>query len=437
MKEAKQSKRSAADKAPFTRVQIKAAFEVIILFIAALGLWSYTAPLNSAVVAPGVVGVETQRKQVQHLEGGIVGAVRVREGAKVKQGDILLELTSVENSANAERLQSEYIETIANIARLVAEQERSREIDFPAELRSSSNGRSIMNEQRRLFASRREAQSLRVDVIDKRISRHVEEISGLRKQIASVTEQRALVEQGIKDSAALFERKLTTKSRLLDAQRTAAELDARLSELQSKQSQVEQQVSELELRKSEDSARDLAEVSEELRMRQARIHELVKQKVAADDLLERMHIRAPFDGTIVGLQQIGRNTVISAGQVLMEIVPNGEALIVEARVRPEDIEFVQAGLKAEIVLNTQSRRYRQPLTGTVQGVSADRLVDAVQSRPYYAVRVAFSPTSDLANGQILRAGMSADVFIQTGTRTALAYLTDPLVRIMARGMREQ
>ena len=437
MAKVKPVKRAVDDHGPFTSVQFRAAFEVIGLFICTLALWSYFAPLNSAIVAPGVVGVETQRKQVQHLEGGIVRNISVREGAKVKQGDILLELTSAENSANAERLQSEFIETMANIARLEAERDRANEINFAKELKSSSAGRSAIDEQRRLFNSRREAQGLREDVIDKRISRHVEEMKGLRKQIASVVEQRRLVEVGIKDSAALFDRKLTTKTRLLDAQRTAAELDERISDLQSKQLQVEQQVSELELKKNEDEAKSRAEISEELRVRQTRLHELVKQKVAADDLLERMQIRAPFDGTIVGLRQISRNTVIAPGQVLMEIVPNGEALVVEARVRPEDIEFVQAGLSAEIVLNTQSRRYRQPLSGTVQGVSADRLVDAVQSRPYYAVRVALAPARHLGSEQTIRAGMSADVFIQTGTRTTLAYLTDPLVRIMTRGMREQ
>lgn len=428
---------SLLERGPFSRFQIRSAFGVIGVFIVVLGLWSHYAPLNSAVVAPGVLGVETQRKQVQHLEGGIVGTVRVRDGAKVQQGDILIELSSVENAANAERLQAEYIDTVANIARLEAERDASAAIDFPAELRSSQSARATMAEQRRLFTSRREAHRLRADVIDKRISRLAEEVKGLRSQLASAVEQRRLVEVGIKDAKALLDRKLTTKPRLLEAQRTAAELDARMSDLKSKQLQAEQEMSELELRKNEEAASNVAQISEELRVRHTRFHELAKLKAAAEDLLERMLIRAPFDGTIVGLQQISRNAVIQPGQVLMEIVPNGEALVVEARVRPEDIEFVRPGLDAEIVLNTQSRRYRQPLSGIVQAVSADRLVDAVQMRPYYDVRISLAPASELADGQTMRAGMSADVFIQTGARTTLAYLTDPLVRIMSRGMREQ
>lgn len=433
----KPSSNSYVQNSPFSRFQMLFAFGVIGVFILALGLWSHYAPLNSAVVAPGVLGVETQRKQVQHLEGGIVATVRVREGAKVQQGDILIELSSVENSANAERLQAEYIDTVANIARLEAERDGSAAINFPKELKSNQSARATMTEQRRLFASRHEAQRLRANVIDKRIARLAEEVKGLRSQLASAIEQRRLVEVGIKDAAALLDRKLTTKPRLLEAQRTASELDARVSDLQSKQLQAEQEMSELELRKNEEAASNLAQVSEELRVRQTRFHELVKLKAAAEDLLERMLIRAPFDGTIVGLQQISRNAVIQPGQVLMEIVPKGEALVVEARVRPEDIEFVRPGLNAQIVLKTQSRRYRQPLSGTVQAVSADRLVDAVQTRPYYAVRVALTSASEIGDGQTIRAGMSAEVFIQTGARTTLAYLTDPLVRIMSRGMREQ
>jgi HlyD family type I secretion membrane fusion protein len=164
---------------------------------------------------------------------------------------------------------------------------------------------------------------------------------------------------------------------------------------------------------------------------------LSRELVAAQDMLQRTRIEAPIEGTVVGLQIHSRDGVIAPGQTLMEIVPLSDDLVVDARVRPEDIEDVQTGLEARVVLNTLSRKFSQPLSGKITQVSADRLIDKLTGRPHYHVRVSLDPASLQPGETKLLAGMSADVFIRTSDRTPFAYLTAPLVRTFHRGMRER
>ncbi len=436
-------KANALDAAsmPFSRFHILAGTGLVVTFTATMAVWSSLAALGSAVVAPGLVSVETHRKAVQHLEGGIVGRIHVKDGSRVARGDLLVELKNVASKSNVERLKSQFYEALAGAARLTAERDGLQEIVFPDSLVAIAAdepvARSAMAAQVRIFDSRRDLTGQKLSVLDKRIDRLQEERNGLRRQIEAVEAQFALNTNEMTDATQLFEKQLIRKSRLTDVQRSRAQLEERRSALQSSLAQTDQQMTEMELRKSELLSSTLTSVVEEIRARQARAHELSRELVAAQDMLQRTRIEAPIEGTVVGLQIHSRDGVIAPGQTLMEIVPLSDDLVVDARVRPEDIEDVQTGLEARVVLNTLSRKFSQPLSGKITQVSADRLIDKLTGRPHYNVRVSLDPASLQPGETKLLAGMSADVFIRTSDRTPFAYLTAPLVRTFHRGMRER
>lgn len=425
---------------PFTRRQLVCGVSVMGAFCLAMAAWSGLAPLGSAVIAPGIVSVESYRKAIQHLEGGIVGRILVKDGTRVRRGDVLVEMRDVAAVANVDRLKSQYYETLASASRLAAERDGQIEIAFPDALVKASIDEpvaaSAMAAQRKIFYSRRDLQNQKLSVLNKKIDRLREEGEGLRKQLEALDTQLALTEQESKDATALYEKQLTRKTRVIEVQRNRALLEERRSGLESSLAQADQQIAELELKKTELLSSTLATVVEDVRARQARAHEISRELIAAQDILTRTQIRAPIDGTIVGLQIYSRDGVIAPGQTLMEIVPLSDTLVVDARVRPEDIEEVRAGLPAQVVLNTLTRRYGKPIDGRLDSVSADRLLDKLSGRAFYMVRVALDPASIDPGDTKLLAGMSADVFIQTGDRTPLAYLAAPILRTLNRGMRE-
>ena len=428
-------------QAPFARWQFIAALSLISTFCMILTTWSSLAPLNSAVVAPGIVTVEDQRKAVQHLEGGIIGRILVKEGSRVSRGEVLIELRDVSIKATVDRLKSQYFEALASAARLAAERDGLTEIAFPENIVTAADddpsARAAIAAQRKIFDSRGELLRQKQSVLDKRIDRLAEERKSLQRQLEALAKQLELSDEESKDAAVLLEKRLLRKSRMLDIQRSRAGLEERRSSLQGALAQAEQQIAELELRKSELQSSTLTSVVEEIRSRQARAHELSRELTAAQDMLNRARIRSPIEGIVVGLQVHSRDGVVSPGQTLMEIVPVTDTLVVDARIRPEDIEDVRAGLDADIVLNTLSRRFTQSIKGRLINVSADRLVDKLSGRPFYLARVSIDPTSLRQGDTKVLAGMSADVFIKTGERTPLSYLVAPLARTVARGMREQ
>lgn len=423
---------------PFTRSQISSGLAVMAVFIIGMCSWSFLAPLGSAAIAPGIVSVESYRKAIQHLEGGIVEKIHVADGAKVKLGDLLISLRDVAAVSNAERIKTQYFEALAGAARLTAERDSQLNIAFPNELTSKKDAAALaaITAQLKIFDSRRQLQYQKLAVIDKRIDRLKEEKEALFGQIKAVSTQIELFDQQRRDTEALYDKQLTRKSRVNEVQRDQARIEGKESELKGEIAQIEQQIVELELRKSELLATTIAAIVDELRTRQARAHELSQELVAAQDVLGRTRIVSPFDGTVVGLKVHSKDGVIAPGATLMEIVPLSDDLIIEARLRPEDIEDVRAGLPAFVVLNTLTRRYSQPIKATLDSVSADRLIDGLTGLAYYLVRVRPDEAAIDPNDTKLLAGMSADVFIQTGERTAFAYLMSPILRTFNRGMRE-
>ena len=423
---------------PFSGRLVFAGLTVFAAFVGLLAAWSIYAPISSAVIAPGVVSVDSYRKKIQHLEGGIIDEIKVKDGDQVRRGDVLIKLRDVAASAAFERLRAQYFEALAIAARSSAERDNLDQISFGTELTTSSDpaSGSAIRGQTRVFESRRKLFQHSLSVIRQKIVQSREEIVGLQGQLASVLDQSAFFNDEVKDAKGLFERNLMAKTRYLELLRERAKLEGQKSELKSAIAQTKQKVLELELKITEMQGARISQSDQELREQQTLAYELSRKLIAARDVLLRTQIRSPIDGVIVNLRVHTRDGVIRAGQDVLEVVPSNDRLVVESRVKPEDIEEVRVGLKAHVLLTSLNRRDRRPIEGVLKSISADRLTDKVSGRPFYQVRVQMDPASIKAQGVTLLAGMGANVFIQTGERTPLQYIAAPIVRTFHRGLRE-
>ncbi len=431
---------SSPGRRPFGARLVLSGFAIIAVFLSGTAAWMLLAPLESAVVAPGVVGVETSRKTMQHLEGGIVEKIYVREGGRVAAGDILIRLQNTVPASVLIQLQGQFFEAQATEARLAAERDGLDEIAFPTDLREKVADQSVqaaMAGQRSIFESRRELLRERMGVLDHRIAGLNDEISGLEGQIRASDKQLVLIDEELESLLELYERKLIQKPQLLRLQRRQAEIEGAISGYRAAVARARQGIQEANLRKAELRATAATEVVEELRAVRARGYELAQRLAAARDVLRRTEIRSPIDGTVVGLKIHTVGGVVSAGQPLLDIVPSNDELVVQTSIDPLDIDQVRAGLPATVQLTALNRRQRRAIDGEVSMVSADRLTDPTTGFAYYLARVELDPESPGFDAAVLQPGMSADVMIRTGIRTPWEYIVAPITRVLGRGLREQ
>ncbi|MBN66636.1 MAG: hemolysin secretion protein D [Rickettsiales bacterium] len=414
------------------------AFFVFVVF----GLWAAFAPLNSAAIAPGKVVLDANRKTIQHLEGGIVEDILVGEGSKVEAGDTLIVLDDTAAKARFDLYSGQYINARATAARLIAERDNAEKIDFPKELleaeETDADIAQILDAQRRLFASRIESIDGQMKVLDQQIAQLDEEIGGLEQQITSSNEQIALLEEEIETVRTLLEKGIANKPRLLALERNAAELRGRRGEYQARISRAEQTISQARIEKYNLKTQFLNEVIQELRDTQSKMSDLEEQLRAAQDVVQRIEVKAPIAGEITGLVVHTKGGVITAGQKLMDIVPFDDKLIVEVRVNPQDIDVVRPGLEAQVRLTAYKVRNVPPAVGEVIQVSADRFEDERTGQGYFLARIAISPEELERLGHLeLSPGMPAEALIVTGKRTLLSYLMDPISDSFNKAFREQ
>ncbi len=418
---------------------VRAGLLVIAIGTASLGAWAAFAPLSGAVIAPGFVKVDLNRKVVQHQEGGTVRAIRVRDGDRVQQGQELLVLEDVRIDAQFDLLRTQLDAERAKAARLEAERRYAAKPLFPAELLKRSDEKVVETLAREsgLFKARRDAIESQVALLQRQIVESREEAAALAMQLAA--EERALKLQ--KEELAANERLLAQgyvqKTRLLTLQRAVAEYEARHGERRAELSKARQRASELELRILSMRNAYAQSAADELKETTARIFDLEDRIRPSRDAAERQKISAPIAGEVVGLRVFGSGAVIGPREVLMEIVPEDKRLIVEARIRPEDINHVRSGSPADIRLTAYKQRTTPLVQGSVAYVSGDRLVDAQTGAPYYVVQINVPPQALADAGNLrLQAGMPAEVFIRTDERSALDYVLAPVTDYFRRGMRE-
>ena len=418
------------------RPLIVAGVTIILVFFVGLGSWAAVAPLQSAAIAPGVLNVESNRKTIQHLEGGIVAELLVSEGQQVLAGQTLLRLDATQSGASVAQLKNRYVSLKAQEARLIAERDGNETIVFPP-LKGFPNVGETQTAETGVFEARKQALKGEKSILEKRISQFQEEMAGLNGQIRAQASELNLIAEELSAQQSLFEKKLVGKQRIIALKRERSELIGDRNQQQAAVARIKQNIGEEELKIIELRTNRINQVVEQLAEVQTNLADIEERLVAAKDVHTRTDIIAPLDGTIVDLKMHTVGGVVGPGEALMDVVPAKAQLIVHARVNPIDIDSLNVGMQAQVVLSAFNRRTVAPVDGTVISISADRLTDTRTGVPYYLARVKLNelPRGD-SDDLTLSAGMQAEVMIITGEQTPLAYLFKPVARSFYRAMRE-
>lgn len=404
------------------------------------GTWAAVAPLDSAALAPGVVTVKTYRKTIQHLEGGIVEAIQVRDGNQVAAGDVLLVLDDTQARAELGIVRGQLIAAQALEARLQAERDQKKAITFPAsfELDDPRVNESVQSEKQ-VFEARMNSHLGEIEVLEQRMTQIGEQIRGLEAVIGSKQELMASYREEIAELSELLSDGFVDKQRLRDFERRVSELegsmaDHRSSIAQAKMKQGETRLSILQLKKDFHT-----EVVNQLSEVQSTLFDLRERERALMDRVDRTVIRAPEAGMVLGMKVHTVGGVVQSGAPILDIVPAASDLVVEAQVSPIDIDRVSAGKLADIRFSAFKSATTPVIEGRVEHISADRLTNEETGMPYYLARVELTEEGrhnlESAN-LILVPGMPAEVLINTGERTLLEYLVQPATNAFARSLIE-
>lgn len=413
---------------------------VVAVFFLGFGGWAAFVPLESAAIAQGVVIVESNRKTIQHLEGGIVAEIRVDDGDRVKAGDVLLVISDARSRSEGELLRGRLAAALMQRARLKAERDGNDSITMDpriAELVTDPTARSILVEgEQTVFRERANFLASQTALNRQQIRELEQEIAGLHEEIAAADSQLALIAQEESGLAGLVEKGLARRPALLQLQREAANLTGVRARNRSDIARARQQIGETELTILDLRTRLLNEVVTELRDTEAEIADLTERLVAADDVIRRTEVVAPVDGIVVNKRVFTTGGVVAPGAPVLDIVPLSDSLTVEARVQPNDIDVVHVGLTARVRISVFRIAENPILMGTVQTVSADALIDEQTGASYYLARIRLGDISGLPRDAVLQPGMPAEVMIVTGERTALDYLVEPIRITLSRALRE-
>jgi HlyD family type I secretion membrane fusion protein len=422
------------------RPYIVIGLAVVVSIFGGLGTWAAVAPLSGAIIAPGIVTVISNRKTVQHFEGGIVSELFVRDGDSVDRGEPLLRLDDTRARAELGILDTHLDLLRAREQRLVAERDGREAIEYSDEVLQRSEDRNvteIVAGQQQLFEARRVALLGEVDIFVRRGEKLREEIGGLLALQRAKERQIALIEEEFAGQRKLLEDGFTSRNRVRELEGALERLRGELGENLAGIARAENGISETQLRIIQLRKDFREEVVTELHEVQGRIFDLEDRRVAALDALKRLVVRAPQAGTVVDMRLHTVGGVLAPGDPILDIVPEGDELVVEAQVRPKDIDKVVVGQTAIVRLTVFDLRSTPRLEGTVIHVSADRMTDRDTGIPYYLMRTRI-PESELARLGDLRLvpGMPAETFVETGARTMLSYLMKPLSDGLARAFKE-
>ena len=414
---------------------------LVFLLVVCLGGWAAWAQISGAVIAQATVVVETNSKKVQHLEGGIVSEIHVRNGVYVEAGELLVRLDETETRAGLAIVSAQLNELQARQARLEAERDMAERITFPNDLTGISKKQGvtkILSGQITLFEARRKARAGKKEQLNQRILQLDEEIRGLKAQQDSKEQQVELIGNELEGLLQLREKELVPVTRILSLQREKARLEGERGQIVADIARTKRRIGETKLSIIQIDQDLQTEVLSELRDAQTKIAELLEQRVAAEARLKRTKIDAPRSGYIHQLDVHTIGGVVTAGEPLMLIVPKSDTLVLEAQVEPQKIDQVRGGQTAIVRFSAFDQSTTPELNGEVFRVSADLTQTSDDVPAYYTVWIRLA-TSELQriSDQDLKPGMPAEVFIQTGNRTALSYLLKPLTDQIKRTFRER
>lgn len=417
-----------------------AGIGIIAVFIVSFGAWSVLAPLESAAIAAGVIEAETSRKTIQHLEGGIIGEILVKDGDAVAAGQALIRLNDVKARTQLVALTGQLWDALAREARLLAERDKRDQIQYPDSLTQQARDpgvQLVMAGQSKIFHARRSAFDSKVALIKQRIAQVREEIVGLRAQETASRKRATLLNDEAAGLRQLLGKGFVPKPRVLALEREIVETEGKRGDLMAQIARAQQTIAESEVNIISLENDSQNEIAQSLRDTQNQIHELVEQIQAAAHVLTRTEVRAPEAGVVTDLRVRTPGGVIAAGEPLLDLVPKDDRLIVTAQIRPEDIDLVRAGLPAQIRLIPYRQRRTPPIAGRVIHVSADRLLDQRSGQPYYLAKVeADEAMLKRLEGVEMVAGMPTEVMIMTGKTTVALYALAPILDSFDRAFRE-
>ncbi|WP_293864703.1 HlyD family type I secretion periplasmic adaptor subunit [uncultured Alsobacter sp.] len=415
---------------------------IVVLVVFALGGgWSMLARLDAATVAPGVVSVESNRKAIQHLEGGIVREILARDGDKVQAGAVLVRLDPTQARANAEVVRKQYAAALAEEARLIAERDGKPAVAFPPEVTEKLDDPLVARavaDQVAQFRDRRASLNGQVSILQARISQQQSEIAALERERESSQQQIATVKKELVGLRQLLEKNLVSVSRVLSLEREQSRLEGLLGRTEANVMKSLQTIDEARLQIEQAKAQFNEQVGRDLPAVRKSVGELRERVVATSDILSRLDIRAPQAGVVQGSKIFTAGGVIRPGDTLMEVVPLSDELVIRAQVGPMDVDKVRRGMEAEVRFQSFTVEHPPIFVGKVRTISPDRLVDDQTRQPYFSAEIALDRDQIPAEfRQRIGAGMQADVLIATGERTALRYLVAPLLDRLATAMRER
>lgn len=431
-----------APPAPYKLDRLNIIGAMIVLFgVVGSILWSALTPLDSAVVAIGKVKVHSERKEIQHFEGGIVKNILVKEGERVQHGQLLLTLDETFANSDFERISAQWHELKIREAVLTAQRDRIKQPNFSkkiinddaspwviAQVESAINGFNISESNLKS----------QLDILSNQTIQITEQIKGIKLEIEAKNEQLSFIEDELSSWESLMQQQLANKLRFLELKRGASELKGEIAQLKSQAASLKVQYSEIEFKslRVEQDYREKA--SKELSEVQLNLKDSSKRISAANNVLERIEIRSPVTGTVVGLNVHTLGSVIKPAETILEVVPEKDELIIEARVKPMDVDKVYPSLESRIKISSYKVHEFPEFDGVVESVSADVFEDPQTLESYYLARIVIPEASlTLLPENKIQPGMPSEVLIVTGESTPLQYLMEPLFSAFRTAWRDE
>ena len=416
----------------------KVGMTIFIVIFGFCGSWAAFAPIDGAAVASGFVNVRSYSKVVQHLEGGIISDIFVENGARVQAGQPILELNNTQPLAQLEIVNSQFIALTALETRLMAERDGLDDVNYPGSLSTSDiRVREETTAQTEIFRARKATLNGSIEVLQQRIGQLESQVVGLEALKVSKEQLAASYAEELEDVQALLSQGFSEKTRLRELERNVASFNGEAADLTANIASAEIQIGETQLQILQQDREFQNQVVSELGEVKTNLKDISERITALEDVVARTTVRAPEAGIVNGLQVHTIGGVISPGMKIVDIVPVGDDLIIEAQVSPIDIDRVAINQNATIRFSSFGMGTVPTIYGKVINLSADRLFEEVSGEPYYLARVEVTPEgmADL-DDLILMPGMPAEVFIATGSRTFLQYLFKPFSNAIARSLRE-
>ena len=424
-----------------TRRPIWTGVLTVILLIAFFGGWGMMTTISGAVVAPGVVQVEQNRQIVQHPDGGVVAEIAVQEAQTVQSGELLIRLDGTQIKASLAIVEGQLFDAMARKSRLEAERDDLTELAFPAELTDLAKSRPDVAEQiegqKRLFVARLETQSAQIDQLGKRLDQIASQGQGIAAQMAAVSDQIALLQPEIADQQTLLDKGLAQSARIMDLKREVARLDGNRGELQSNLAQSEGKATETKLQILQIKSARREDANTQLRDMGDKTLELAERRRALTEQVDRLEIRAPVSGIVLGLAVTTPHSVIRPADPILYIIPQDRPLIIIAQIPPIHVDEVRISQEVRVSFAAFSARTTPELVGTLTTISADAMTDQASHQSFYRAEITLEAgeMAKLKDNKLVP-GMPVQAYIGTGDRTPMAYLLKPFTDYFRMAMRE-